>query len=185
MRLFVAVNPPRQFRDELTTRLDATRRAVPVAWTRPASWHLTLMFLGEWPLERAEAVGEALQVVAAGQPMFDLQPGRVGAFPSLARPRVLFLHMDGGDPLRQLADSVREAVDRTWPDGPQDRKEFRPHLTLARIKRPLLGAESTRLRALDLGAWDALSIDRLQLMASELRRDGARYTVVADLPLGG
>jgi 2'-5' RNA ligase len=185
MRLFVAVNlPPRLCRD-LATRLDATRGRVRIAWTRAEAWHLTLTFLGEWPPDRLPALSTALQEAVAGLGPLTIQPGKVGAFPTLRRPRVLFLHLDGGEPLVTLATWVRQAVDRTWPDGPQDRKDFRPHLTLARIKRPLTGAEATLLRTLDLGGLPAFTVDRVALMASELHREGARYASQADVPLGG
>ncbi|MBD3219846.1 RNA 2',3'-cyclic phosphodiesterase [bacterium] len=184
LRLFVAVNPPRRFREDLDTRLDRIRDQVRIAWTRPPSWHLTLAFLGDWPAERRETLRKALWTRVCGHEPFLLRPGGVGAFPSLRRPRVLFLHTDGGDPLQALANDVRDAADRAWPDGPQDHKDFRPHLTLARIKRPLQGAEPALLRTLDLGAWDPFPVERVQLMASERRPDGARYTVVDDVPLG-
>lgn len=181
----MAVNPPERFRRELSTRLDTVRGQVRIAWTRPESWHLTLAFLGEWPADRRESLRLALRARVAAHGGFALQPGRVGAFPSLSRPRVLFLHMDGGTGLTDLATTVRETVDTVWPDGPQDTKDFRPHLTLARIKRPLQGAEPTLLGTLDLGVWDPWPVGSAQLMASELRRDGARYTVVEDLVFAG
>jgi RNA 2',3'-cyclic 3'-phosphodiesterase len=184
MRLFVAVNPPRRFREELDTRLDTIRERVRIAWTRPPAWHLTLAFLGDWPADRREALRKALWARVCDHAPFPIQPGGVGAFPSLRRPRVLFLHIDGGDPLRVLAHDVRAAVDEAWPGGPQDRKDFRPHLTLARVKRPLQGTEPALLGTLDPGIWAPFPVERVQLMASERRHEGARYTVVDDLPLG-
>jgi len=185
VRLFVAVNPPGQMRLDLATRLDTVHSQLRIAWTRPEAWHLTLMFLGEWPAERLPALGTALRDAVEPHRPFVVQPGQVGAFPNRRRPRVLFLHLDGGDPLRALADDVCAAVDAVWPDGPQDHKAFRPHLTLARVKRPLQGAERTVLQGLDIGGWDSFAVEQIQLVASELRREGARYTVVESLDLAG
>jgi 2'-5' RNA ligase len=182
VRLFVAVNPPSRFVDDLATRLDTIRREIDVAWTRPRAWHLTLAFLGDWPAERLEALKPALRRAVAGRAPFPLEPGGVGAFPDLRRPRVLFLHLDGGEALDVLADDVRRTIDAVWPDGPQDRKAFRPHLTLARVKRPLPAAAAARLGALDLGRWEAFPVDRARLVASELRREGSRHALLADLP---
>lgn len=181
----MAVNPPPQVCLDLATRLDDLHSRLRIAWTRPEAWHLTLMFLGEWPAQRLPALGTALRDAVEPHRPFVVQPGQVGAFPSRRRPRVLFLHLDGGDPLRAIADDARAAVDAVWPDGPQDHKAFRPHLTLARIKRPLPDAEQTLLRGLDLGGWDSFAVEEVQLVASELRRDGARHTVVENLVLAG
>ncbi len=185
MRLFVAVNPPERLTGELDTRLDTVRRAVPIAWTRPRAWHLTLMFLGDWPPERAAPLAPALQAAVATCPAPVIKPGGVGAFPDRRWPRVLFLHLDGGERLEQLVGTVRGAVDGVWPDGPQDRRAFRPHLTLARIKRPLPAAQRAVLAELDLGSWPAFTPRAASLLASELHPHGARHTEVARLPLAG
>jgi 2'-5' RNA ligase len=185
VRLFVAVNPPRQLCADLQTQLDAVRRQVRIAWTRPAAWHLTLAFLGEWPGERVAPLQDALQAAVAAHPPLTITPGGVGTFPDRGRPRVLFLHLDGGAPLQQLAATVRRTADAVWPDGPQDRKAFRPHLTLARIKRPLPARDRDRLARLAPGPWPPFPVTRVALMASELRPDGARHTEVAGLPLAG
>jgi RNA 2',3'-cyclic 3'-phosphodiesterase len=183
MRIFAAVNPPRQTCLELTTRLDSVRGRLPIAWTAGASWHLTLSFLGAWPPDRLPALKMALQEAVSVHPAFVIQPGQVGAFPDMRRPRVLFLHLDGGEPLRQLACSVRRAVDAVWPDGPQDRKALRPHLTLARIKQKLDDQQLALLRSIDLGRWEPFRVSEVLLLSSELRREGARHTPQAVMHL--
>lgn len=185
MRVFVAVNPPPHMCRELTLRLDTARSLLPLAWTATAAWHLTLMFLGTWPAARLPALVEALRAAVSGHRCFAVEPGRVGAFPDLLRPRVLFLHLEGGEPLRRLAGDVRSAVDAVWPQGPQDQRAFRPHLTLARIKKPLGSPEFAVLRGLDLGTWEPFPLTEVLLLASELRREGARYTGQAAFPLDG
>lgn len=183
MRLFVAVNPGEHLTEQLDTWLDEHRGRFRISWTRPAAWHLTLMFLGPWPAERHESLVQNLQTAVEPLPAFTVQPGGLGAFPGPRRPRVLFLHQDGGKALPTLAAAVRGAVDRTWPDGPQDRKEFRPHLTLARIKHPLPPNLAQDLVSLDPGPLPAFPVNEALLMASELHPTGARYTVQARLPL--
>ena len=185
MRLFVAVNLPRQMRLELATRLDSVRARLPVAWTAATSWHLTLMFLDEWPQSRIAALAGALQEAVSVHRHFAVEPGGVGAFPDLRRPRVLYLHLDGGESLRRLAGDVRRAVDAVWPDGPQDHRALRPHLTLARIKRPLSGVQLQLLRSLDLGVWEPFPVVEVLLLSSEPRREGARYSRQAVAPLEG
>ncbi len=185
MRLFLAVNLPEQLRRDLDTRLDTLRGHVGVAWTRPESWHLTLMFLGEWPQERLPKLRGALLAAAAPHAPLTIRPGGVGAFPDLRRPRVLFLHLDGGDPLEALARDLRTAVDAVWPDGPQDHKALRPHLTVARVKRSLQGDEAALLRDFDPGPWEPFAASEVHLMASELHRGGARHTSQATLYLEG
>jgi len=184
MRLFVAVNPSERFRRELATRVDAWRQRLRLAWTRPGAWHLTLMFLGEWPAERVPELQAALTAEAGRHEPFALRYGGVGAFPDLRRPRVLFLQVDGGAALDRLAAGVRERVDLVWPEGPQDHKAFRAHLTLARIKGALRGDEHDLLAQLDLGRWEPETVSEFRLVSSELDRGGARHADLAVFDLG-
>jgi len=185
VRLFLAVNLPTRLRLDLDTRLDTARASISIAWSRPETWHLTLAFLGDWPRERLPELGAALRAAVAEHEPFVIKPGGIGTFPHRGRPRVLFLQLDGDDPLRELAVAVRRAVDSVWRDGPQDHKTFRPHVTVARIKRPLALAEQASIRTLDLGNFESFEVETVALMASELRPAGARHTVVESLRLGG
>lgn len=183
MRLFVAVNPDTQFATQLATQLDAWRQQLRVAWSRPQAWHFTLMFLGEWPAERVPALREALTAEAAAHTRFAVTCGEVGAFPNLRAPRVLFLHAESDGRLEALADGVRQRVDAIWPEGPQDRKQFRAHLTFARIKRPLPRAQRSLPAQIQFAPWQPFTVETLRLVSSELRPDGARHVDIAQPPL--
>lgn len=182
MRLFLAVSAGERFVAELTPRLAAWRPRLDVRWSRPETWHLTLQFLGEWPPERAERLIDALQQ-ADFPPRFDLEPGRLDGFPDLRAPRVLFLQMDDDGSCARLAAAVRETVERIWPDGPQDRRSFRSHLTLARVRGRLASEQRNRLEKMDLGRFEAIPVEAFRLVRSDLRPEGPHYTELAVFPL--
>ncbi|MFO7654754.1 MAG: RNA 2',3'-cyclic phosphodiesterase [Candidatus Krumholzibacteriia bacterium] len=185
MRLFVAVNPDERFQRYLATQLDAWRQQLRVNWSRPRSWHFTLDFLGDWPAVRAVELQAALAEVAAARSPFTVTCGQVGAFPSLARARVLFLQAESGGRLEELAAAVRARVDAVWPDGPQDRKPFQAHLTFARIRTPLPSSQRPLLRQIRFAPWDPFTVDAVRLVESDLSPAGARHTDLAVLPLRG
>ncbi len=172
MRVFLGVKLPDQLRGELTARLDALPGLPPLRWAAPERWHLTLQFLGEWPPERCIQLGNHL-LRSELDPAFEVRIGAVGQFPARGPVRVLYLHLDGGTRLPALAEKVRTAVDAAWPDGPQDRKPFRPHLTLARGARkpvpmvlPEIGGDPP------LPSW---RVDGFSLFSSELTPRGPIY----------
>lgn len=181
MRLFLAVHPPPRFVSELTTRLDPWRADLDVAWTRPENWHTTLQFLGAWPAAAATELQTALR--ALDQTEFPVGPGAVDAFPNRRRPRVLILHMAGDGKLAQLASACREIVHAVWPDGPQDCRGFRGHLTLARLRGPVETEVQNKLLDMDLGRFESFPVSGFRLMASELQRQGSRHREVAFYPL--
>ncbi len=135
MRVFLGVKLPDHLRRELTARLDGLPSRPRLRWVDPVRWHLTLQFLGQWPPERCKALETHL--LALEKPSaFDLRVGPVGQFPARGPLRVLYLQVEGGERLLELTSRIRAEVDAAWPGGPQDRKPFHPHLTLARGARP-------------------------------------------------
>jgi 2'-5' RNA ligase len=186
MRLFVAVTPPLQWRQKVATRVDPVRRLLDrcsvLRWTRPESWHLTLQFLGEWPEERVPGLERGLAGFEAGD-SFVLHSLGLGAFPHLSRPRVLFLQLDSDGKAEKLARLVRESVAGVWPDGPQDSKPFRAHLTLARVKGTLTRAEKEVLAGLDLTGLPEVEARDFRLISSALLPGGAQHRDLAVFPL--
>ena len=178
MRVFLAVAPGEPFVAALSSRLDGVRSRSPLRWTRPDTWHLTLAFLGEWADERLEALQDALVAFDPGPP-FRLHAGGVGAFPHLRRPRVLFLHLEDDGSAARLAGRLRDLVDGVWPDGPQDRKSFRAHLTLARIDRSLEQRQLNLIHDIDLSGLPEISVEGFSLVASQLGTGGPRYRDLA------
>ncbi len=159
-------------------------------WTRRHQRHLTLQFLGSVPERQmgsvpdgeslAESLGDSLRRCARPT----LQLGGGGAFPSARRGSVLWLGLvAGAAELGGLAAAVREATSRSGVD-PGDDRPFRPHLTVARRRPPTDLAEA--VAALGRGpVGEPWSVDHVVLMDSDTRPDGAVYTEVARLPLGG
>ena len=182
MRVFLAVSCGERLAAEVTTALDDWRAGpmgrLPVRWTRPQTWHLTLQFLGDWPQHRLAELKTALEA-ARDQSAFCLTPGSIGGFPDLKSPRVLFLHMEDDGQAARLAGRVRGIVGDTWGEGPQDNRAFRGHLTLARIRSRLSRSDINLLQELKLEGLHPVTVEGFSLMASELLPEGPRYTELA------
>jgi RNA 2',3'-cyclic 3'-phosphodiesterase len=65
-----------------------------------------------------------------------------GAFPSASRPRVLWLGVDGGEALLEVHRALAEAL--AGAGLPVEERAFRPHLTLARVRRAEISRERYR-----------------------------------------
>lgn len=171
-RLFVAApldTPTRQAIERHLARLgQLPGRLVP-----PASWHVTLRFLGD-----VDARGEAALVSAlddtAWPAAFAMTFGRLGAFPAAARARVLWLGVDEGDAalarLASLADGAAESAG-LGSDG-----RFAAHLTLARL-RPGAPGDVRRLVDAAPAARIETMVSEVVLYESELGGGPARYAV--------
>jgi 2'-5' RNA ligase len=106
----------------------------------------------------------------------------LGAFPSVNRPRVLWLGIDGDtDALINLETEI-DARFQDYGFKKEDRP-FRPHLTLARIKEPrgLVGLAETVKKNEDYIA-GSFTVSGLTLFKSDLKPTGAIYTKLDYFP---
>ncbi|QSB14449.1 RNA 2',3'-cyclic phosphodiesterase [Natronosporangium hydrolyticum] len=142
MRLFVAIYPPATALDHLAEYVQrlrlgrATAAGSRVGLTARPSWHVTLAFLGEVPDSGVPAAAAALDTGVArwrarSEPVPRLRLAGGGRF-GRRRFTVLWVGLDGDRAgLRDVATEVQRAL---WEAelAIDDRKPFRPHLTIAR-----------------------------------------------------
>lgn len=184
MRVFVALDIPEDVRralGEFITRLAPLGRGA--RWARAESLHVTLKFIGEAPDEKVPAIRDALVGIPAMAPV-EMRFRGTGFFPDARRPRVFWAGIEAGPELVALAEAVEAALE---PLGiPRERREFRPHLTLARFKSDeglaVLRDELARAGAAEFGSATA---DAFYLYQSILRPAGAEYVRQASFPLAG
>jgi len=152
-----------------------------VSWTKPENFHMTVRFLGDLEASGAVRVGDAVVRGAEGAvaPLASL--GRVGAFPSFERPRVLWVGIAAGEPeLLALGRLVNAAIDAAGFDRAD--KPFRPHLTLGRVREGARGFEALRAYRPPAPP-EAARLDRILVMKSDLHPSGARYTALREVRL--
>lgn len=186
MRLFFAVPVPETVRERVAGIIRGCELDDPPwRWIKPDNYHLTLKFLGEVEDSLVKPLESAASRVAARFPPFRIDFDSFGAFPSLGKPRVLFYDISGGfKPLSELSREIDEGIE--FLGFEREKRAFRAHLTLARIKKPLPSAILDRLeRFPSLPPGTAAEIDSFQLMSSSLGRGGATYREVANFDLEG
>lgn len=184
--MFVAVQPPQEAVEHLDEFLEVRRAAADFRWATTDQMHVTLAFLAVVPERRVDDLVERLARAAARRTGFDTRLTGGGAFPGPAAARVLWtgLELDeaGRTELDRLATGARAAAAKAGiaVDGAR----FRPHVTVARLRRP---AEVTRwVRLLDGYRGPAWSVDRVELVESFLGqgpRGRPRYETVDTFPL--
>src|SRR5437879_4390246 len=74
-----------------------------VNWATPATFHITLEFLGDVDDRDLPGVCRVVADVAAGEPPFRLGVSGVGAFPTPRRPKIIWAGVgEGGEELKRL-----------------------------------------------------------------------------------
>lgn len=197
-RLFIAVPVPEDVREQVRKIIDHLGDIdLPTRWVDPDNAHLTLHFLGETPPEMAELLRLALRAPITPHAPFELRTAEPGTFPSIRRPRVLWLGLWGpAHRLEAVYNDIGDFLDDFGIDI--DDAGFHPHITLGRI-RDTEGVKLSAIPDIVRDAYESLRIEKLagadaavnfpitevQLIRSYLEQDGPRYEVLETYRLEG
>lgn len=169
-RLFFALWPDEKTRDALRRVTRSVVRHCGGRPVPPASYHVTLAFLGNVPDEQFESVHAAARRLRP-EPL-TLVIDRLGHF---AAPQVLWAGPTVvPEPLAQFAADLGRALAAAGLR--LDPRPFHPHVTIAR--KVLAPPEREALRAVE---WPVAGF---ALLESQTDPAGARYRVIAGFPEG-
>jgi 2'-5' RNA ligase len=176
-RLFVAIYPPVDVARALVERLRhlelPAHRVVPHEQV-----HVTLQFIGDTPAARIDEVKESVKRSTAGVQRFDLRPSLLIRLPQRGAARLIAAEADRPPALMEIQRRLATRLARSARRNPSDR--FRPHMTLCRFRTP------TPMPRIDEKlALEPFAVDRVSLMKSTLRPEGAQHDALAAYALPG
>ena len=123
-----------QCSDQLARR--ARDASLEAKWVSPASYHVTLKFLGATRAEIIPALVDAIGQAVAGVGPFKFKVAKLGAFPSLDKATVLWAGVEDPGAIAELARRIELAsVEIGFAAEPRG---FHPHVTLARVRETRL-----------------------------------------------
>ena len=190
IRSFIAIELPGEVKRALT-RLEEKLKSggqAPVKWVDPYSIHLTLKFLGNIASERVSEITGAMEEAVQGISSFNLEVKDLGVFPNLRRVQVVWVGVGGDiDSLNKLERRIETSLS---PLGfaPESR-QFKPHLTLARVRDHASPVEREGLGQLvastEFQELSGFNVDSVNLIRSQLTREGAIYSQIGSVRLPG
>jgi len=190
VRAFIALAPP-----------PATVAAI-AGWQREAlrerpelrpiaadALHLTLVFLGECDPDRIETARRALHRAVAAPAAVPVRLEEPVGLPR-RRPRVVAFAATSPAAV-SLHGRLRAELSRDGDPAAVDPRPFRPHLSVARVRGDPRGSGRRGRRAREAvaglppptGTGHTFDAVRVALYRSQLRSQGARYSVLADVDL--
>ena len=190
MRLFVAVgidSGVRQriadFCNELRRRAERLAPRARITWVRAEQLHVTVRFIGEVEASRAAAIAAALAPEFSVE-TFDMVVKDTGAFPPSGAPRVFWAGIASG--AGGLSAIEQEVSGRLAACGvKRERRPYRPHLTLARV-RDASGLQSAPLfEALSGHGFGVTRVEAITLFESRTSPKGTTYESRQRTPLRG
>ncbi|TVP75272.1 MAG: RNA 2',3'-cyclic phosphodiesterase [Gemmatimonadales bacterium] len=185
MRLFVAIRIPEETRESLHGALEPMREGgYPVRWTDPDRYHLTLKFLGSVRPEAVPVVAGVLRRVARETPPFRIELSRFGAFPTIRRPRVLWVGADPSPALRCLKQDLEWGL--AAHGFQRETQAFHPHVTVGRARE---NEGAGAFRDLDdtgerVGLSQGFRLESMALVRSSPGKGGMIHRTLEEAPLG-
>jgi 2'-5' RNA ligase len=103
-----------------------------IKWVNPDSMHITLCFLGDTNEEKIQRLRDEIEKTVSLFPPLKLDFQGCGVFKNLRDPRVIWFGLEENELLKDLKNSLDSTIE---PFGfMPDKRDFMPHLTMARIK---------------------------------------------------
>jgi 2'-5' RNA ligase len=146
-----------------------------------------LHFLGNVEPARVDELGHGLRDAVRPFGRFEAIVSGVGAFPSMARPRIIWAGITGRDRPRLISLQAATATPLARAGIALEARAYSPHLTLARVRE-----EAGQRERLQLASWaerwggrafGVLPIEAIELMRSDLAARPPRYTALESFPL--
>ncbi|MEW6625017.1 MAG: RNA 2',3'-cyclic phosphodiesterase [Bacillota bacterium] len=103
-----------------------------IKWVAKNNFHLTLFFFKNLSVEEMEILNRGINSIASLLPKITIKTTRLGCFPSLNKPSVLWLGIEENQEIKDSYFVIKDFLikQRIYVDE----KDFHPHITLGRIK---------------------------------------------------
>jgi 2'-5' RNA ligase len=186
-RIFISIGIPEStrnklvaFTEEISNSFNTFNDFCPIKWTWKDNLHVTLFFLGEIEVEEIPSIFDTVEEIAARNESFVMNLNSLSYGPNEKNPKMVWVKGDKTDKLTNLqTDLEKNLLNVREPDN-----GFAPHITLGRITQwEFKRIEPEERPDIKKDISISFNVDSIDVMESELKRSGARYTVLKSFPL--
>ena len=183
LRLFIAIELPSNIIDGLRNVQEELKdKSNKPSWAKPENIHLTLKFLGDIETNKIDSMVNILEGIAGKSFSFEISVKGVGTFPAAGTPRVIWVGIEENKDMLQLYNNIEEGLAALGFE--KERRDFKPHLTLGRIKflndRAGLRRGLEKVAGLNLARF---AVAGFALFKSTLTPEGAIHTKLKEYTL--
>lgn len=178
-RLFLSFNIPPDIKKSLEQHILALRLdQKAIKNVGPDTLHITLRFLGKSDLKTEELIKTELRKLAGKFGNVTFSSGKILAFPSQLRPRIIYLDCEqtDGRPVLEIYKKLQRSL--SLAGIPPDPKLWQPHITLGRVKRS--GTDWTKNFTLPQHEF---TVKSFELMESCLFPEGPKHKIIESYEL--
>jgi RNA 2',3'-cyclic 3'-phosphodiesterase len=185
-RLFLAFPIDDHF-DELIKKFIAQQNIPNIKWIVPENWHITVLFLGDFPAHHIPVLISSLNEFFKTRQFFSLDFERFIYKPNQSRPTMIWAKFYQNTYFDLLCLKLADHLEKLYselsvPFRMSIHSENIPHITLSRLKNQLNRYPDLNLKRID-NIQPLLRCDFCTLFQSVLLSEGAKYSNLADFKL--
>jgi len=164
IRAFIAVEIEDQAKQKILELITSLKKSsADIKWITENQIHVTLEFLGTIAQDKIKAISDNLSAISKDFKPFTITFFKIGAFPNLSHPKVIWLGIDkGAEALGELNKAIENNLEKLGFE--KEIRGFKAHLTLGRVKstknisglidilekQPLISIEPSQINSLTL-----------------------------------
>ncbi len=189
-RIFIAINLPEDVKKRLINYQNKWSDLDPhyINWVKKENLHITLVFIGYADDDETYKICNFVKEIARKQEPFYINLERIILGPaydksSAGKPPTPRMFWVEGEKSQKLAD-LQNDLENALSIGTGYKKEaraFRPHITLARFKYPIVKLLPEKV---DASFKCQISVETIEVMQSNLHRSGPEYSILESVNLG-
>ncbi|MBA3631265.1 MAG: RNA 2',3'-cyclic phosphodiesterase [Acidobacteria bacterium] len=180
-RIFTAIDISVEAKRKVSSYIETLRREFPklrVGWAKTEKLHLTLKFLGDTEESKTAELSQAIEKIARENPSFKLRILETGIFPSMSKPRILWLALkDERGSLAKINEQLESACEKLG--FAPEKRNFKPHLTIARLREPNKSKDLVEKHLNNMFETIEFEASEIIIYESKLQSSGSIYSVVS------
>lgn len=156
-----------------------------IKWASFSSMHITIKFIGEFNPDHQPSIQKDLLSHLRKFGEIKLSFGKMGVFPNLRNPKIVWLSLNERRQLIRLAQVV-DLITSNY-GYPKEKRNFSPHLTIGRVRKnasskekELLSQKIANNKSMDI---EPFTTDKLSFIKSSLTPQGPTYSTLFRIPL--
>lgn len=182
IRLFVALNISDEIKGEI---ISLRNKVIPnpsdYKWEKKEKLHLTLKFIGNVEEKLVDKIQNEMSFLPEYKP-FNCSFSKFGFFYSGKIPKILWLGLRINDEIFGLVKRLNDKL--VLYNIPGEKREFKPHLTILRVKKKLNKNFINSFENCKLPETKFIT-DSVSLVKSELLQGGSKYSEIKNFKLMG
>ena len=176
-RIFIGISLPDNVKKRIGQRVQKWQE-LPIKWSLPENFHLTLSFLGFVNDESLAEICMSIREAAENFESFEVDFEGIGLGPNPEDPKIIWLYGGANEELRKLQAEIEKSMDIFV----SEKKEYKPHVTLGKIDKPKWKALPEKPE-IEERFRISIPVESIDVFESKIEKGRTRFTVLESCEL--